>query len=137
MAELLLGPVLRYVDEVQATVWVETDSSCEVEVLGRRQRTFCVAGHHYALVFLEDLEPGSCTPYEVRLDGELRWPEPGSELPASVIRTIDPDQELHVIFGSCRVSVPHEEPYTLEKDDHDDGGTERRGKRRLPDVPPN
>ncbi|MGH2955696.1 MAG: alkaline phosphatase D family protein [Solirubrobacterales bacterium] len=121
MAELLLGPLLRYVDESQATVWVETDVPCEVAVLGRRQETFCVKGHHYALVFIEELEPGSCTPYEVRLDGELRWPEPGSELPPSVIRTIDPDEEIRIAFGSCRVSVPHEPPYTLDKDAHPNG----------------
>ena len=33
---LLLGPLLRHVDPVSATVWVETDRPCEVEVLGRR-----------------------------------------------------------------------------------------------------
>ena len=53
-------------------------------MLGRKQRTFHVSGHHYALVPIEDLEPGSEYPYEVRLDGELRWPEPGSDLPPSV-----------------------------------------------------
>jgi PhoD-like phosphatase len=121
MAELLLGPMLRYVDETQATVWVETDAACEVEVLGRRQPTFRVAGHHYALVFLEDLEPGSSTPYEVRLDGEVRWPERDSDLPPSLIRTIDPEQEIRIAFGSCRVTAPHETPYTLEKDEHELG----------------
>jgi hypothetical protein len=121
MAELLLGPMLRYVDETQATVWVETDAACEVEVLGRRHPTFCVAGHHYALVFLEDLEPGSSTAYEVRLDGEVRWPEPGSDLPPSLIRTIDPEQEIRIAFGSCRVTAPHEPPYTLAKDEHELG----------------
>ena len=121
MAELVLGPLLRYVDEVQATIWVETDAACEVEVLRRRQPTFCVKDHHYALVFLEDLEPGSCTPYEVRLDGELRWPEPGSGLPPPVVRTIDPDEEIRIAFGSCRVSAPHEPPYTLDKDEHEKG----------------
>ncbi len=121
MAELVLGPLLRYVDETQATVWVETDAACEVEVLGRRQPTFCVKDHHYALVFLEELEPGSCTSYEVRLDGELRWPEPGSDFPPSVVRTIDPHEEIRIAFGSCRVSVPHEPPYTLDKDTHEAG----------------
>ncbi len=53
------GPLLRHVDPVSATVWVETDRACEVDVLGRRARTFCVGGHHYALVVVEDLEPGS------------------------------------------------------------------------------
>ena len=74
MPGLLLGPLLRYVDEEQATVWVETDAACEVEVLGRRERTFCVKGRHFGLVPIEDLEPGSSHPYEVRLDGELAGP---------------------------------------------------------------
>ena len=121
MAELVLGPLLRYVDETQATVWVEADRACEVEVLGRAQPTFCISGHHYALVFLEDLDPGSCLPYEVRLDGEVRWPEPGSDLPASVIRTIDPSEQIRIVFGSCRASVPHHPPYTLERDEHPEG----------------
>ena len=34
MARLILGPMLRYLDECSATVWVETDAPCEVEVLG-------------------------------------------------------------------------------------------------------
>ena len=33
--ELLLGPMLRYVGETEATVWVETDRECQVEILGR------------------------------------------------------------------------------------------------------
>jgi hypothetical protein len=116
MAELVLGPLLRYVDETQAIVWVETDSPCEVEVLERRQPTFCIHGHHFALVFLEDLEPGASIPYEVHLDGERRWPEPDSDLPPSLIRTIHPERALTIAFGSCRVAVPHEPPYTLDKD---------------------
>ena len=121
MPELLLGPLLRYVDEEQATVWVQTDAPCEVEVLGRRARTFCIKGSHFGLVPIEDLEPGSSQAYEVRLDGELRWPEPGSELPPSLIRTIEPEEELRIAFGSCRVTVPHEPPYDLSKDDDDRG----------------
>ena len=30
MAKLILGPLLRYVSETEATVWVETDGSCDV-----------------------------------------------------------------------------------------------------------
>ena len=56
---LVLGPMLRYVGETEATVWVEADQECEVEVLGRRARTFAVAGHHYGLVVLDGLAPGS------------------------------------------------------------------------------
>ena len=48
--DLVLGPLLRYVGQDCAHVWVETDSPCEVEVLGAKAPTFHVAGHHYALV---------------------------------------------------------------------------------------
>ena len=40
-----------------ATVWVETDAPAEVDVLGRRARTFHVSGHHYALVVVDDCSP--------------------------------------------------------------------------------
>ena len=65
MARLVLGPLLRYAGDDEATVWVETDAPCEVEVLGCRERTFHVAGHHYALVHVTGLEPATTTPYEV------------------------------------------------------------------------
>jgi hypothetical protein len=116
MPNLLLGPILRYVSETEANVWVETDGACEVEVLGHREPTFRLDGHHYALVCVEGLEPGSRHGYEVRLDGEVRWPEPGSELPPSAIRTVDADRPLDICFGSCRVAVPHEAPFTEPKD---------------------
>ncbi|HEU4980913.1 MAG TPA: alkaline phosphatase D family protein [Solirubrobacterales bacterium] len=124
MPKLVLGPLLRYVSETEATVWVETDRACEVEVLGRRERTFRVEGHHYALVCLADLEPGTSLPYEVSLDGERVWPESGSEFPPSVLRTIDPDRPLQIVFGSCRVAVPHRPPYTLTKDEDPEHGRE-------------
>ena len=45
------GPLLRYAGETEATVWVETDAPCEVEVLGcARARRSASHGHHYALV---------------------------------------------------------------------------------------
>ena len=65
VATLVLGPVLRHLDARRATVWVETDVPCEVEVLGCRDRTFSVDGHHYALVVVDGLEPGITRPYEV------------------------------------------------------------------------
>jgi hypothetical protein len=103
---LLLGPLLRHVDPVSATVWVETDRSCEVEVLGRRARTFCVNGHHYALVVVEDLEPGTSTPYEVHLDGHPVWPQPHSTFPPSRIRTAGRPGPFRLAFGSCRYATP-------------------------------
>ena len=87
---LVLGPMLRYVGETQATVWVETDRECLVEILGRQARTFEVAGHHYGLVVLDGLTPGSEQEYTVALDGIVRWPIAGSGLPPSVLRALDP-----------------------------------------------
>jgi PhoD-like phosphatase len=121
MPDLVLGPLLRYVSETEATVWVESSEACEVEVLGHRERTFGVAGHHYALVRIEGLEPGGFYEYEVALDGERRWPERGSELPPSVIRTFSPGKPVDICFGSCRVALPHEEPYTKSMDEAEEG----------------
>ncbi|MEU8637140.1 alkaline phosphatase D family protein [Amycolatopsis sp. NPDC048633] len=103
MTELLLGPLLRHVDATSATIWVETDGPCEVLVAEAKARTFEVSGHHYALVVLTGLEPGRSTPYEVRLDGDLVWPEPDGDLPPSRIRTLTPgDSRFRLVFGSCR-----------------------------------
>ncbi len=121
MAELLLGPLLRYVGETDATVWVETDVPCEVEILGRRELTFTVEEHHYALVRVEGLEPAGFYEYEVSLDGERRWPLDDADLPPSAIRTIDRDKPIDVCFGSCRVALPHEGKYVEPKDRHEDG----------------
>ena len=121
MARLLLGPLLRHVGETDATIWVETDGPCEVEVLGHTTRTFHVAGHHYAILIVEGLEPRGVTPYEVTLDGDRVWPDPESPFPPSVIRTVTSDHGLKVLFGSCRVAAPHEPPYTLSPDEHEHG----------------
>ncbi|HEV8043781.1 MAG TPA: alkaline phosphatase D family protein, partial [Rubrobacter sp.] len=59
--------------------------------------------------------------YEVALDGGRVWPEEGSDFPPSVIRTIEPDGELNLSYGSCRISVPHEPPFTLDTDAKHDG----------------
>src|SRR5690349_1010498 len=104
--DLLVGPMLRYVDETSASIWVETSDPCEVavEVAGARatERTFTVHGHHYAIVDVE--ETGS---YTVELDGRQVWPL--EDLPES---KICPLAELNrVVFGSCRTSVPHDEPH--------------------------
>ena len=108
---------MRYVSDTEATVWVETEAPCEVSVLGRAASTFTVAGHHYAVVVLERLEPGSTLPYEVRLDGVVCWPPVDDPYPQCVIRTHIRDESLRLAFGSCRVSVPHVKPYVLRKDE--------------------
>jgi PhoD-like phosphatase len=115
VAELLLGPMLRYVSEVSATIWVETDERCTVEILGNYVPTFCVAGHHFALAIIENLQPGSSTEYDVKLNGELRWPVVGSMLPASRIQTLGGHTKpSRIVFGSCRTAAPHEAPWSLE-----------------------
>jgi hypothetical protein len=121
MPELVVGPLLRYVGETDAVVWVETSAPCEVEVLGTRERTFRVAGHHYALVCVDGLEPGAWHEYQVLLDGEHVWPEPDSRFPPSAFRTYPKDGALQVVFGSCRLAAPHEPPYSLRKDEDDRG----------------
>ena len=121
MPELLLGPLLRYAGETDATVWVETDAACEVEVLGGRSRTFHVEGHHYALVHVARLEPGGAYEYEVLLDGERRWPEAGSPFPPSMICTLADGESLKLVFGSCRISAPHEPPYTSSSEEDERG----------------
>lgn len=124
-ANLVLGPLLRFTDAQEATVWVETDGACEVAAqIGEsqhRSRTFHVEGHHYALIRITGLEPANSYEYSVTLDGENVWPEPDSEFPSSVIRTPDSEAPFKLAFGSCRVTVPHEPPYTL------DGRADSRG----------
>jgi len=103
---LELGPVLRHVGETSASVWVQTERAATVSVLGCSARTFEVAGHHYALVPVSGLEPGSSTPYEVEIDGEQVWPIASNPFPPSVIRTRGrgAGERRRVIFGSCRYS---------------------------------
>jgi hypothetical protein len=124
VASLLLGPLLRYAGTEDATIWVETDAACTVEVRvegapASSRRTFAVAGHHYALVHCEGLRADTAAPYAVHLDGERAWPEEGSPFPPSVIRTHSggAGDQTRILFGSCRVSAPHEPPYSLRKDE--------------------
>ncbi|MGI5454426.1 alkaline phosphatase D family protein [Streptomyces sp. CA-249302] len=111
MAELRLGPLLRYVDGSSATVWVETSRPCVAEVRcadgsGGETRTFQVAGHHYALVQVDGLTKGSTTSYDILLDGDRVWPLPESRFPPSVIRTPGDEDAVRVSFGSCRWAAP-------------------------------
>jgi hypothetical protein len=128
VARLVLGPLLRYAGTEDATIWVETDSPCRVEVVVEggdecSRRTFSVQGHHYALLHCTGLEPDSAAPYEVRLDGETVWPESGSPFPPSVVHTHSGGNgaRTRIVFGSCRLAAPHEPPYSLKKDEHPEG----------------
>lgn len=112
--------MVRYVDRDTATVWVETDRPCAVSVIaGDRsatEETWSVHGHHYSLVQLTDLEPGSVRTYTVELDGHEVWPDPDSSYPPSVIRTLGGGETFRLSFGSCRRTAPF-----------DDGGLEGFG----------
>jgi hypothetical protein len=97
--------MLRYAGTESATFWLETSAPCEVEILGRRASTFAVEGHHYALLLVDDLTPGSVTPYDVRLDGKHAWP-PEDGRPQPVVRTRSHERRARLTFGSCRVGDP-------------------------------
>jgi PhoD-like phosphatase len=144
VSELVLGPVVRYAGRDEATVWVETGGPATVEVHpegapAASTRTFAVAGHHFAIVRCRDLPPDAATPYTVELDGVRVWPR-ADGFPPSVLRTHAGERgAAHIIFGSCRVSAPHQPPYSLSKD-RDDRGREIDALRtyalRMRAIPP-
>ncbi len=113
---LVLGPMLRHVDETSATVWVRTRDATTVTVTraGRSWTvpTFRFHDDHFALVVCDGLEPGSDDPYEVHLGDERVWPRPG--VPESRIRTPHPDRLPEFAFGSCRTTSTHDEEGTEE-----------------------
>jgi len=111
VAELRLGPLLRYADGSSATVWVEASRPCTAEVRGDRGahgeiRTFQIAGHHYALIPVTGLTPGTSQPYEVFLDGTRVWPLPDSPFPPSTLPSPADGDTVRVTFGSCRWAAP-------------------------------
>ncbi len=113
---LRLGPLVRYVDETSACIWVETRDHTQVGVTAGDRYwetpTFRVHGHHYALVVCDGLGPGTVTPYSVSLGGHRVWPPTegeGADYPGSVIATLRPGKPLRMAFGSCRTSVGHDE----------------------------
>jgi len=126
VAGLVLGPMNRWASTDEATVWVETDAACEVEVRAdgappARGTTFDVEGHHYAIVRVSGLPEDAATPYTVALDGEPVWPEADSSFPPSALRTHSARGQARIVFGSCRTAYPHEHPFTLGPDEFDCG----------------
>lgn len=102
--ELLVGPILRYVDRTDATVWVEVSTPCRVTIRAGGQEfvdeSWGVHGHHFAILHLSGLPEGTETEYEVLLDDGLVWPTDPSR--PSAIRTPRPDDKVRLSFGSCR-----------------------------------
>ena len=104
MPEILVGPILRFVDRTDATVWVEVSTPCRVTIRAAHEvvteQTWGVHGHHFAILHLRNLPEGVATAYEVELDGLSVWPiDP--ERP-SVIGTPRVDDTVRLAFGSCR-----------------------------------
>lgn len=102
--EILVGPLLRYVDATEATVWVEVSAPCRVTIRAGREEitepSWGVFGHHFAVLHLRELREGTETPYEIQLDGHTAWPlDPDRP---SVIRTPRDDDTVRLAFGSCR-----------------------------------
>ncbi|WP_084617296.1 alkaline phosphatase D family protein [Ornithinimicrobium pekingense] len=119
---LVLGPLVRHVDDTSAAVWVQTERAAEVAVRldgGQgedrvwRARTFAVHGHHYALVEVDGLGPGERAAYQVLVDDKVCWPEPDSPFPPSMLTTTSPEGPVRLAFGSCRTSVPHDAVHHL------------------------
>jgi hypothetical protein len=126
MPGLVLGPMARWASTSEATVWVETDARCEIEVRPAtgepaRATTFEVEGHHYAIARVGGLPEDAATPYTVALDGEQVWPEPDSPFPPSTLRTHSARGAARIVFGSCRVAYPHEPPWSLTPDESEHG----------------
>ncbi len=108
MPSLLLGPLLRYVGRTEATVWVEADRACEVEVLGQAHAHVRGARSSLCPVLLEDLPQASVIAYGVTLDG-VRGVAGGRRRPAaaaSTIHTRHGEHQARLVFGSCRVGLP-------------------------------
>ncbi|MDN5716893.1 MAG: alkaline phosphatase family protein [Janibacter sp.] len=109
---LVLGPLLRFVGEHDASIWVEIARPARVTVVsdGREWHaaSFVVEEHHYALVLLDGLSPGRTYEYSVQVDGEPVWPLEESPFPHPSIATLDHDRPALLAFGSCRTSVPHD-----------------------------
>ena len=104
MSDLVLGPLVRYVDTTRACVWVETAASAEVTVVAGEHRftarTFAVHGHHYALLEIDGLGEGTHTPYSVEVDGTNVWPPADTSYPvAAMPRGVNSNPWMKSLYG--------------------------------------
>ena len=111
--------MLRYVGETEATVWVETDAPCEVEVLGHADAHLPRRGPPLRAGLHRRPRARHHEPYEVHArrraglaDARQRASRP------RVIRTpTRTARRCELAFGSCRVASRTTPPYALRKDD--------------------
>ncbi|MBA4023020.1 MAG: hypothetical protein C0482_11725 [Gordonia sp.] len=105
---LVLGPILRFVDSTRATVWVETDRACAVEVStstgqSGMEQTWDVHDHHYAVIQLRGLPAATLIDYTVTLTAAADVGEAGVTVRSGGrLHTASDDAPLTVAFGSCR-----------------------------------
>ena len=70
-----------------------------------------MTGHYYALVMVE--ASSRARPPLHRPDRRRpAWPPPAYDFPTPGIRTLGAGGATQLLFGSCRVAVPHEPPFT-------------------------
>mgnify|MGYP002716661404 CR=1 FL=1 len=90
---LVLGPLLRFVGEHHASIWVQTSGPARVSVVvdghTHDAATFVVEGHHYALVVVGGLAPGRTYAYSVHVDDAQVWPLADGTFPEPTIATLD------------------------------------------------
>ena len=117
MAEspLVLGPMLRHVDETSASIWVETRDAGTVEVRAlavgpARARSGCTT-----ITTRSSRSTGSSPTRRCRTrsPSTVWWrpdadPRPDVRYPASVIATRVPGRRLRMAYGSCRTSAPYD-----------------------------
>ena len=105
------------------SIWVETDEPCEVEVLGHTRADLLRRGPPLrAGRRRRSRARARRTEYEVALDGERRWPERGLGVPAE--RDPHPRRRRADARSASAPAGSRSRttrPYTLPKDDHDDG----------------
>ena len=107
---LLLGPLLRYVDEQRATIWFETDRPGRVEVLVRRR---VAPSRRHLDACTATTTPWSastrCAPNSRTSTASTstgrRCGRPRLGVPAQRDPHTDPDAPFRLAFGSCRRSA--------------------------------
>ena len=114
MSELVLGPLLRYVDDRSASVWVETEDRprsrwWRVTTRRGRRRSPCTTTTTPSSASTTSSRARS-TPYRVEVDGAQVWPPADSTVPAvDDRRRSTRASRCGWRSGSCRTSVSHDE----------------------------
>ena len=112
MPGITLGPLLRYVDEQTRRSGSRRTPPARSRCWGARPRRSASAGITTRSSSSRASSPGARSRTGRASTASRPGPRPSSELPPSMIRTIDPESELRIAFGSCRVTMPHDHPTT-------------------------